>query len=337
MSHRKEIVTAVGTLAIAVGIGFVMQSSDSAQQRYGAAKQHPQVAMQGLGGIAPSVANFDADVVLEVEEIELTSATDAAPVSAPISEIDSDAQQAETTDMPGGDGTAMAFAEDCDMVATANALPGGMVNLMLEAPCAQNERLTVHHNGMIFTQTTDADGLLSVMVPALVQDAVFIMAFSNGDGAVAQVAVDDLAQYERVALQWRGKAGFELHAREFGADYGDAGHIWSGAEPNVAGLQSGNTGYLMRLGDADLPEPLMAEVYTFATGMAATSGTIDLTVEAEVTMDNCGLEIEAQSLEKATNGEIRTRDLTLAVPSCDTVGSFLVLNNLVADLKVASN
>ena len=35
MQYMKEIVTGVGTLAIAVGIGFVMQSSDTAKQRYG--------------------------------------------------------------------------------------------------------------------------------------------------------------------------------------------------------------------------------------------------------------------------------------------------------------
>ena len=37
------------------------------------------------------------------------------------------------------------------------------------------------------------------------------------------------------------------------------------------------------------------------------------------------------------DGAMKTQDLTLAVPGCDAVGSFLVLNNLVTDLKVASN
>jgi len=337
MSHKKEIVTAVGTLAIAVGIGFVMQSSDSAQQRYGEGAR-PQVAMQGMIAAPGGTNAFDSDVMLEVQEIELTSATDVAAV--PIPEAEGGVERASApapTDMPGIDQSPELLAETCEMTAVAKAVPGAMVSLMLDAPCAQNERLTVHHSGMIFTHTTNTEGALSIMVPALSEEAVFIMAFSNGDGAVAQISVPDLADYERVALQWRGNAGFQLHAREFGADYGDAGHVWAGTEPDVAGLQTGNTGYLMRLGDDDLPEPLVAEVYTFASGMAAASGTIDLSVEAEVTMDNCGLEIEAQSLEKMADGGIKSRDVTLAVPSCDAVGTFLVLNNLVADLKVASN
>ena len=51
---------------------------------------------------------------------------------------------------------------------------------------------------------------------------------------------------------------------------------------------------------------------------------------------NCGLEIEAQALETKTEGGIKTKNLTLPVPDCDAVGSFLVLNNLLEDLKVAA-
>ncbi len=32
---------------------------------------------------------------------------------------------------------------------------------------------------------------------------------------------------------------------------------------------------------------------------------------------------------------METRDLILSVPDCDAVGDFLVLNNLVDDLKIA--
>jgi hypothetical protein len=212
-----------------------------------------------------------------------------------------------------------------------------MVTLTLDAPCAPNERLTVHHNGMMFTQITDSDGSVTISAPALAEQAVYILAFSNGDGAVAQTFVPDVAMYDRVALQWRGDAGFQLHAREFGADYGQAGHVWSGIAPDVDGMASGQNGYITRIGDLQAPEPLVAEVYTFPSGMSSRSGTIDLSVEAEVTDINCGLEIEAQSLELTLGGKIKTRDLTLAVPACDAVGDFLVLNNLVPDLKVASN
>ena len=340
MSHKKEIITAVGTLAVAVGIGFVMQSSETAKQRYG---KEARPAIDAPAVAAPAEAELeqvDADIVLAVEAIELTSATEVSALSVPVPESDPRVQRVSTP----GPATLPPVAEDvtpqveaCDMTARAVVRPGAMVELSLFAPCAPNERLTVHHSGMMFTESTDADGLFTVTVPAMARDAVFIMAFSSGDGAVAQATVEDMDQYDRVALQWRGKAGFQLHAREFGADYGAEGHVWFGAMPDIAGLQSGEGGFLMRMGDDRLAEPLLAEVYTFASGMTARSGTIDLSVEAEVTADNCGLEIEAQSLEIEDGGSLKTRDLTLSVPACDAVGSFLVLNNLVSDLKVARN
>ena len=52
---------------------------------------------------------------------------------------------------------------------------------------------------------------------------------------------------------------------------------------------------------------------------------------------NCGQEIEAQSIELLGDATLRTRDLSVAVPDCDAVGSFLVLNNLLQDMKVAGH
>ena len=335
MQYMKEIVTGVGTLAIAVGIGFVMQSSDTAKQRYGdQARPVPIDAPEEPHEILNVSAS--ADIMLQVQEIELTSASDMSSVPVPDTDAGIQRVAAPTTDMaPQAD--ALPVVDDCDIVADATPVGGAMVNLTLTAACVPNERLTVHHNGMMFTETTDATGSLSVTVPALAEQAVFIMAFSNGDGAVAQTKVSDIAQYDRVALQWRGRAGFELHAREFGADYGQSGHLWSGSDPDVAGLTAGDNGLLIRLGDTQIADPLMVEVYTFPSYMSARPGVIDMTVEAEVTASNCGLEIEAQSLEMSVGGQLKTQNLTLSVPDCDAVGSFLVLNNLVSDLKVAGN
>lgn len=332
MRHSKEIVTAVGTLAIAVGIGFFMQSSEAAKERYGKQArptmiESPEVFQNGALG---------ADILLQVQEIELTSATEI-PASVPVPASDTDVYRAsapadlprQPEDVPG--------AEICGISAQAVAVEAAMVSLSLDAPCSPNERLTVHHNGMMFTQTTDAAGSLELTVPALAEQAVFIMAFSDGDGAVAQTTVTDISQYDRVAIQWRGEAGFELHAREFGAEYGQPGHQWSGGAQNRDGLVRGENGLVTRLGDSLTAEPLMAEVYTFPRGKSARFGNVDISVEAEVTGSNCGREIEAESLEIFGGRQMRTRNLTLSVPDCSAVGSFLVLNNLVSDLKVAGN
>ena len=343
MPHNKEIVTAVGTLAIAIGIGFVMQRSEAAQEYYGKPAQsdivEPQdVTTSSKDGESDPVLNSaaSADILLQVQDVVLTSASDPKQLPA-FSEI----TDPRRTSVPTGDLSQteddQLLAENCEVSAQATALPGALVNISLDASCAPNERLTVHHNGMIFTETTDDAGRLTFSVPALAEEAVFILAFSSGDGAVTQVNVPDIADFDRTVLQWRGQSGFELHALEFGAGYGDSGHVWSGADQNIAGLLSGENGVIFRLGDSLSVEPLMAEVYTYPSAKSARAGIVDLSIEAEITSTNCGLEIEAKSLEKLASGQIETHDLTLSVPDCDAIGSFLVLNNLVTDLKVASN
>ena len=323
MRRTKEILTAVGTLACAVGIGFVMQSSDTSQQRYGAAEAARPVADNGA--------------LLDVEGIILTSAALDSPIALPTPDNQVIKAAAPQSLPPAPDSHSATIPAACDIVAEAQAVAAAMVKVTLNAACLPNERLTVHHNGMIFTEVTDDKGRLNVTVPALAEEAVFILAFGNGDGAVAQTSVPELSGFNRVVLQWKGAAGFELHAREFGADYGDAGHVWSGAPRDMTAAVLGEGGFMTRNGDTDTSDPLMAEVYSFPVAAAAQKGDVALSVEAEVSEANCGLEIEAQALELRGSDQVKTQNLTLAVPDCDAVGNFLVLNNLLQDLKVAQN
>ena len=207
MGHTKEIATGIATLAIAVGIGFVMQSGETARERYGAvARPVAQSSIIPTGKQLSSTAS--ADILLEVQEIELTSASDAA--ATPVPRVDSLVHRvsapATAELLEGAD--ILPQAAECKVTANAQVEPAAMVTLTLDAPCAVNERLTVHHNGMMFTETTDAAGRLTVTVPALTEQAVFILALTNGDGAVAQATVSELGQYERTTLQWRGARWF---------------------------------------------------------------------------------------------------------------------------------
>jgi hypothetical protein len=142
--------------------------------------------------------------------------------------------------------------------------------------------------------------------------------------------------YDRVVVQWRGEAGIQVHAREDGADYGEAGHVWSGAARDVSAVAKGEGGFLTVLGDPDLPNPMQAEVYTFPSAFTESAKDVKLSVEAEVTDRNCGKEIRARAFQYDAGRNVSTQDLTLSVPGCDAVGSFLVLNNLLQDLTVAS-
>lgn len=335
MSRSKEIFTAVGTLGCALGIGFIMQSSDAATGRYGAASDVAQHEREMQRMAAESS-------ILEVQDIELTSAAfdlDQDKVNVEFSVPATQPTLAAVSDVeaPATGSSVPAITDSCEINAEARPMAAAMVSLTLNAPCLPNERITVHHNGMIFSQTTSSTGELNINVPALSETAVFVFAFGNGDGAVAQAKVEDLADFDRVVLQWKDDAGFEIHALEFGARYDDAGHVWSGKPRDMASAITGEGGFMTLNGDLSVTSPMIAEVYTFPSDSVGRDGGIAISVEAEVNSGNCGQEIEAQSLELVSGNDIRTRDLTLSVPDCDAVGSFLVLNNLFTDLKVASN
>lgn len=328
MAYYKQIAMAGGTLVCAVGIGFIMQNSDTAESRYGAvnAVQSP-VAVQ----IPVDTADLDGPV-LDVHDIILTSA------------LDQDAPDADRRDtvvalgpvdtLVSPDTTDVAPGQSCSVTAVAKPSGLGLVDLTVTAPCFANERLTVHHSGMRFTETTDATGALDLSMPVLADPVVIVVAFANGDGAVAQTDVPSLNQFDRAVLQWKGDAGFQIHAREFGADYGTQGDIWAESPGDPVQAISGEGGFLMRLGDQTASDAMVADVYTYPSGASRHAGVVDLSAEIEVSLFNCGLDIEAQSLE-VRDGDITTRNLDLTMPGCDTIGSFLVLNNLIQDLKVA--
>ncbi|MDF3414937.1 hypothetical protein HKX54_10770 [Sulfitobacter sp. M57] len=332
MLRTKEILTAIGALGCAIGIGFIMQNSESAQAFYGPTEIERPEELPELRGASA------ANALLNVQEIKLTSAEfDTSPnLPQPESEVVTVSTPSSVSDAPETYGSIeVTPAPLCEIAASARPVAAAMVDLNMQAPCLPNERVTVHHNGMIFTVTTSDQGELSLRVPALAQEAVFILAFTSGEGAVAQTTVEELADFDRSVLQWKGNTGFQIHAREFGADYGSTGHLWDGAPGEIADAVSGNGGVLTRHGDMNAADPLLAEVYSFPKAHNARSGKIALSVETEVTDANCGLEIEAQSLEIQPDGGVKTQNLILPVPDCDAEGSFLVLNNLLQDLKVA--
>lgn len=334
MAYVKEIITGIGALGCAIGIGFVMQSSDAADQRYGENVSEKAVS---AAMVETGVPEGESNALLDVQEITLTSAEFDSGITLPEAEAGVVKASAPAgLSLPEAPQAVVAPELSCDITARARPIAAAMVDLTMEAPCLPNERVTVHHNGMVFTETTSGTGTINLALPALSVEAVFILAFTNGDGAVAQTRVEDVNEYNRAVLQWKGDTGFQIHAREFGAAYGEAGHLWADAPGTVANAVVGNSGVLTRLGDTRAADPLVAEVYTFPKAATARAGDVALSVEAEITESNCGIEIEAQSLELQSDGGVKTRNLSLPIPDCDAEGTFLVLNNLLQDLKVAA-
>lgn len=327
MTGKTRLITVGGTFLCALGIGFFMQNTAN----------EPQAALVEMEPVARADFKPLSQPAFPIQQSPVASVdmTDLVPV-APNAEPSFDVAALGET-LPLVQPEPEVAEPICDITSVATVEAGAMVRLDVSAPCLVNERAVVHHNGLMFTAVTDQAGDLSVSVPALSEMAVLVVSFANGEGSVATAEVSSLWFYDRVALQWAGETGFQLHAREYGAEYCSEGHVWSGAARDVTAAAMGEGGFVTQLGVADTLAPLMAEVYTFPTGTASKSGEINLSIEAEVTAQNCAREIEAQSIELQKDGQVRTQYLTLNVPDCDSVGDFLVLKNLVDDLKVAVN
>lgn len=342
MSLKTEIVTAVGTISCAIAIGFVMQSGEVAELRYGARAAIPAVAATPLVGqpVAPPSAGLREDTPLSVEAITLTSAQIHQPVilydpgfliKAALDHSTFELPRTADSDHASGADD----LSDCFITASAAAQAAAMVAFSLEAPCHAGVPVVVQHDDLMFSTVLSDTGTLDENIPALSQNARIFVTFKTGETAHAFTKIESLPLYDRFVLQWRGATGIQLHAREFGAGYGDQGHIWSGERRDLTALDSGHGGHLETLGDASLEGAHLAEIYTFPSSKTKMTGAVTLTVETEVTAENCAEDVRAQTLQFVAGRRMSTREVTLSMPSCDAIGSFLVLNNLIEDLTVA--
>jgi len=305
----KNYVTTGGTVACALAIGYLMQNGNPVQPD---GAQAPE---------AVAAATAQASVITGLEGIVLTS-------SPPASDANTGIQIPQRTLQPSR--SSPSDRADCSFSARARAVPGAAARLTIKAPCHSNERVEVHHSGLTVTQQTDASGKLDLTIPALSEYAIFLISLEDQQGTVATTHIPDIGQYTRVALQWQGETDLQIHALEFGANYGGQGHV--SADPDTTGA-----GNIIHLGQPGLKDARNIEVYTFPAAQAPQSGSIELTVEAEVTADNCGSDLNVQSLELRDDRKLRSRDLTLTLPDCSKTGEFLVLNNLLQDLTIAAN
>lgn len=225
----------------------------------------------------------------------------------------------------------------CAPVMSAEPAASALIDVRLTAPCHAGDTVMFVHAGMVFHMKLPQEGALTVLIPALDEATEVSASFANGDTAQATTVVDSLAFYDRVVISWMGQGGAELHAREFGAAYGEAGHVWREQPRDVGALAGGEGGFLVSLGNSDLSVAGHAEIYTFPTGISGQVGDVKVSVEAEVTEANCGKPLKVQSRALRQGQVDDQHDLELQMPDCSAVGEFLVLKNLVEDLTIAQN
>jgi hypothetical protein len=225
----------------------------------------------------------------------------------------------------------------CGLTVEATAQPAAMVALDIMDPCQPETALRVEHSGMTIEAMTDAMGLLTLDIPAFETPAFFTVRMDDESERSLLVPVPDLGDYDRIGIAWTGAAELDLHAMEFGARFGEDGHVWSDNPRGADAARNGEGGFLVQLGDPSLPQPMLAQVYTLPRATLSEANTVRLSLDAEITEANCGTPTEALTLRSEAAGRVDVTPLTFTHPGCDAVGDFLVLQNLLGDLRLASN
>lgn len=221
----------------------------------------------------------------------------------------------------------------CGITVSATALPAAMVALDVMAPCRADATVTINHSGLEIVSTTDALGLLTLDIPAFETPAFFSVTFADGIEETVLVGLPDLRDFDRIGLSWQGNMGLELHAMEFGAAFGDQGHVWQEAPAGPEVAIAGDGGFLTMVETGNS----FAQIYTLPRATLREGDQVRLSIDAPVTQANCTRNVMARTLRAEGGGPVDVTELTFTVPSCDAVGDVLVLQNLLDDLRLASN
>lgn len=342
MELKRRVFAAGGTLLMAAAAGHLVQNADvyfSPKHRNTAmmTASAPGFGVREVTTLsAPADTTETTSIVLPSAPVILAKAQDFGTATKALA-TRMEALDASYAPLHTDDADYNEFGLACEVALNATTAPAAMVSLALKAPCHSDQKVTIQMGSLRFSMRTDGMGALSVQVPALSTAVDIAMKFEDGSRTGTHVAVPEASEFDRVALQWQGNDAMHLHAYEFGAGFKDAGHVWAGAARAPSDTVTERGGFLTALGDTGLAQPQLAEVYSFPRGLDRASGSVRLNVETEVTAANCGRMIAAETLQPLGQGRYQPAEITLAIPDCDATGEFLVLKNILRDLKIAHN
>ncbi|MGB8622528.1 MAG: hypothetical protein WCD16_06900 [Paracoccaceae bacterium] len=353
MTFYRRAFSVCATLLVAFGAGYLVQNAD---HFFGSAEAP---APERVGDTYIPAPNFEFDKVTPMATQDMTAApADTTPANrkvdipsvpeaafrAPRFSTDTSALATRMKKLDDGFRTPASegrnlnqYGLPCESDLSAKPAPGGMIELNLKATCRSDSKVEISQDRLHFAAMTTNTGTLTIQIPALSTSPVIVAQLPDGEILTASAEVPDAAEYQRVALQWRDGDEMHIHAYEFGAGYDDAGHVWADNPRSPEMAVKGKGGFLTALGATDAPDPQLAEVYSFPRGRSLDSGVVRVSIEVEVTQSNCNREISGETLQPGAGGHWRAADLVLPVPDCDAIGEFLVLKNILRDMKIARN
>lgn len=339
---KQRAIRCVAVIAVALAAGQFVQSTSKPAAKPKLASEALSVKPTKLEKVAAGAeavtptpapkaepARLPKTPVVAATPVQLKpEAPEAAPPASPAMVNDA----APTIEAPKEMLAQVPTVDPCQTSLDLSLSENAVIGVTLIAACHPNERVTLKHAGLVVSSKTTLTGAIFADMPAFTQSAEIEVVFKDGSSISNKIEVPEVANYRRFAVQWQASDVFLLHGFENGASFGEAGDI-NMTNPNrpASGLPA-SAGFLSVLGDSTTENALLAEVYTFPTD---TTTKADVIVEAPVTETTCGREMLGETL-LSIGGKVTSNELTVSMPECDAIGDYLVLNNLVPDMTIAS-
>lgn len=308
----KRLVTAAGTFAFALSIGYVMQYGDAAASRVmGQSATSSRIVLPAQLDASPlkALEQHVPKLVTPVVQRQGDPAEDTLrvdPSSVKLTALVADAAALRPDEMAPVD--KVLNLPDCPINTSVAVADKAEMLLTLQSPCRANAGFEVQHDGMVFTAATDAEGRASLTVPALQANAAVFVAFDDGAGATVSAVVPEAETLNRVVVQWDTVMADMLQP---------------------AGVEAGSLGTLTRLGARTSHASSFAEVFTFPADLDTADGLQGLNVQVPVSDATCGQAIKGQAFHVAAGVAAEPKDFQITLPGCEHAGSFLQLKKIL--------
>ncbi len=226
-------------------------------------------------------------------------------------------------------------AASCALDIRATPIFGARVKLKLIAPCHPNVVVTIKHAGLQFKERLDGAGAIELKIPAFAEYSRFDIELADGMTSTVGAYIAGLSALERVGIAWAGANDTFLHAMENGAVAGGVGHIWRVAPNTFAKSRMNGGGYMMTLGNPELENAELAQVYTLPQRAKKRAQVVDFEIETLRGEYACGADMTVRMAQHRINSGAAQSELSLTMPACGSEDTSLVLKNAIKDMKVA--
>lgn len=205
----------------------------------------------------------------------------------------------------------------CTPQVSANPTIAAQVRITVSSKCPKSQLVTIHHNGLIITETVSSVEPSSFVVPALSEHAVFVLDFEDGTVAVTSTRVASLKFYDRGVVQWAGSTELTVRPNHSG---------------NPTDAAMGKRAWTSRFGQAHHNQAIIS-----TSAFGDTHQTPHFEVHAMTKGDICERAFSFQSINVTAAGAIAVQEYDSSPAICTDGPEMVLLKTISRPITLALN